>query len=190
MIITGAGLYIIAGMFTSAAFKGHMNQHYFPLENMRKSVAKLKASSNIYLPALEYGQYQPILAPLDGWPKGSGSQWMKEMGMTRLDLTAQPNCEPLSNDEPDNIPLTRCALLDAAVRKCFNSDPPIPMLVDVAQKAQDESGSDVHSIKINWEYGNGNDKTPTILNLMIICPYRPATARRAAPAEKAMVAAE
>lgn len=171
--VTGAALYMIAGSFMSPAFKGLMNQHYYPAENMKKSVAKLKASPDIYMPALEYGQYQPILAPLSQWPQGSGSQWMKEMTMTRLDLMAQSNADPLSRDEPSNVPLTRCGLLDAGVRKCFNSEPPIPMIVDVKQKAQDELGADVHSIKLDWEYKDGTGGAPTLLNLTIICPYRP-----------------
>ncbi|WP_407193417.1 hypothetical protein [Bradyrhizobium sp. STM 3566] len=90
-----------------------MNDNYFPLENMQRSVDILKASSDIHLPTLEYGQYHLILTPADRWPDGSAAYWHKEKGRARVDLSTQPNCTPLSNDEPGVIPLTRCDLLDA-----------------------------------------------------------------------------
>ena len=161
-----------AGVFNSQQFKDHMNSHYYPLENMKKSVAKLKASDQIDIQTMQYGQYQQILSPLDVWPGGKGKFWMREMGRARMQLSDQPNNIPLSRDEPDVVPLTRCALLDAAVRKCFNSEPPIPMLIDVQQKPFDAPDPDQHDITLVWEYGkDGKEKVPTLLRWTMICPF-------------------
>ncbi len=157
-------------IFNNQDFKDHMNSHYFPLANMQASVAKLKAADTIDIQTMQFGQYQPVLSPLDFWPGGRGKFWLREMGKARIDLSAQPNTRPLSNDEPDVIPLTKCCLLDACVRKCFNSDPPIPMKVDITEKRSDDPDSGVHDIRLVWEYGNGTDKAPTLLNLTMVCP--------------------
>jgi hypothetical protein len=116
---------------------------------------------------MEFGQYQPILAPLEINPNGP-KPWLKSVGFARLQLTAQPNTTPLSKDEPDVIPLTRCALLDACIRKCFNSATPICMQVNVTQK--DAPNPDLHDIVLEWEYGTGSN-VPTLLNLTMVCPY-------------------
>ena len=92
------------------------------------------------------------------------------MGNARVQLTAQANSKPLSKDQPDVVPLTKCALLDASVRKCFNSDPPICMQVNVTQKAKDAPDPSLHDILLEWEYGTGSN-VPTLLNLTMVCPY-------------------
>lgn len=171
--LVGAGIYMIAGgtVYMTAAFKNYWSQHYDSVENMRKSVETLKNSPAIHLPTLEYGRFQPILAPVEGqWPGGL-RLYMREMSSARVDLTAQPNSDALSRDEPDVKPLTRCALLDATLRKCFNSEPPIPMDVDVTQKAATDATRDVHSVKLVWTYKEGSD-VPVRLHFTMICPYR------------------
>jgi hypothetical protein len=100
--------------YSGKAFRDLMNSNYYPLASMKKSVAKLKASDDIDLPTLEYGQYHLILNPASNWPQGSAKYWHKEKGRARVDLSTQPNTVPLSRDEPGVIPLTRCDLLDAA----------------------------------------------------------------------------
>ncbi len=50
-------------VYTGKPFKDLMNSNYYPLANMKRSVAKLKASEDIDLPTLEYGQYHLILNP-------------------------------------------------------------------------------------------------------------------------------
>src|SRR3954466_3021097 len=157
-------------VYTGKPFKDLMNGNYYPLENMKKSVKKLKASENIHLPTLEYGQYHLVLTPKSKWPQGSAKHWQKEKGRARVDLTFQPNTTPLSADEPNVIPLTRCALLDACVRKCFYSEPPICMKADIIEHRADEPNPNDHEIRLQWEYGNGKDKPPTLLNLTIVCP--------------------
>jgi hypothetical protein len=49
-----SGLNIFGGsVFNNQQFKDHMNSHYHPLENMKKSVEKLKASDRIDIATLE-----------------------------------------------------------------------------------------------------------------------------------------
>ncbi|MGY4299482.1 hypothetical protein ACVWXN_007577 [Bradyrhizobium sp. i1.4.4] len=144
--------------YTGASFKDLMNDNYFPLENMQRSVDILKASPDIHVPTLEYGQYHLILTPADKWPDGSAAYWHKEKGRARVDLTTQLNTVPLSKDEPGVIPLTRCALLDACVRKCFNSEPPIPMKTNIITHAASDAYADRHEIRLEWEYDNGEDQ--------------------------------
>jgi hypothetical protein len=160
-------------VYTGRPFKDLMNANYFPLENMKKSVKKLKASENIHLPTLEYGQYHLILVPKSKWPQGSAKHWHKEKGRARVDLAAQPNTAPLSKDEPDVVPLTRCALLDACVRKCFNAEPPIPMKTNIITHEATDRNADRHEIRLEWEY-DGDSKTPKLLNLTMVCPHKPA----------------
>jgi hypothetical protein len=68
--------------------------------------------------------------------------------------------------------LTRCDLLDACVRKCFNSEPPIPMKTNIIAHAPSDAYADRHEIRLEWEYKKGSDK-PTLLHLTMVCPYRP-----------------
>jgi len=161
----------MAGIYDDQQYKNLMNSNYYPLENMKKSVARLKASNQIDIETMEYGQYQPILSPLETWPNGSGKVWFKALGHARLQLAAQANTTSLSNDERVVVPATKCALLDASIRKCFNSEPPIPMKADIRQHQKDDANSDRHEIRLIWEYGNGDDQAPTLLNLTMVCPY-------------------
>jgi hypothetical protein len=156
-------------VFDAQQFKDTMNSHYYPLENMKKTVELLKSRDDIDLATIQYGQYQAILAPAAIKVKGH-KFWLREMGFARMQLTAQANSTPLSKDEPTIIPLTRCALLDASIRKCFNSVPPIPMQIDVRQKTQDDPSPDQHSVDLVWEYGAGN--VPTLLHFTMICPFK------------------
>jgi hypothetical protein len=161
----------MGSIYDDQNYKNLMNGNYYPLENMKKSVARLKASNLIDIETMEYGQYQPILSPLETWPNGSGKVWFKALGHTRLQLAAQPNTTALSHDERVVVPATKCALLDASIRKCFNSEPPIPMKADITQHRQDDPNSDRHEIRLVWEYGNGEDNAPTLLSLTMVCPY-------------------
>ena len=159
-------------VYGGKAFKDLMNSNYFPLANMKKSVATLKASDDIDLPTLEYGQYHLILNPPSKWPQGSAKYWHKEKGRARVDLSTQPNTVPLSKDEPGVIPLTRCDLLDACVRKCFNSEPPIPMKTKIITHEASDAFAHRHEIRLEWTYGKGEDKAPTLLSLTMVCPHR------------------
>jgi hypothetical protein len=158
-------------VYETAEFKQAMDSSYFPLENMKKSVATLTNSNGIDIATMEFGQYQPILAPTSINPSGPKT-WLKNVGFARVQLTAQPNTTPLSKDQPNVTPLTKCALLDACVRKCFNSEPPICMQVNVTQKAKDSPNPDLHDILLEWEYPAGSN-VPSLLNLTMVCPFTP-----------------
>lgn len=161
----------MGAIYDDERFKQLMNRNYYPLENMRESVAILKASDEIDIRTMEWGQYQPILSPREKWPNGSGKAWFKSAGQARIQLAAQPNATPLSKDENVVVPPNKCALLDASVRKCFNSEPPIPIWMDTKQHRQDAPDADRHEISLVWEHANGEDQPPTLLRLTMICPY-------------------
>jgi hypothetical protein len=165
----------IAGMeqYRSPNYRAFWQDYTGSVEVMRKAVATLKASPYVDLPTLEYGRYQTLLVPLDKWEKLGSGFWAKEVGRARLELMNQLNNESLSKDEPNVKPFTRLALLDAAIRKCFNSEPPIPIEATAAQKKQDDVDRDVHTFVHQWEYDNGNDKPPTFLRYTMTCPYKP-----------------
>jgi hypothetical protein len=158
-----------ARAYETSSFKSAMDSNYFPLDRMKQSVETLKNSQNIDIATMEFGQYQPILSPAQINPNGP-KEWLKNVGVARVSLTDQANTEPLSKDEPGVIPLTKCALLDATVRKCFNSSPPICMTVNVTQKAKGDPDPDAHDILLEWEYAAGSN-VPTLLNLTMVCPY-------------------
>jgi hypothetical protein len=161
------------GMFGSVVynnqeFKDHMNS-YYSKEKIRSTVAMLSESNELDMKSLEYGQYQPVLSPLSEWPNNSGSFWKKAVSKARLSLTGRANTDALSKDEPNVKPLTRCALLDAAVRKCFNSNPPIPMEIDVAEQPENSPDKDQHDIILDWQYGT--DGKPVLLKFTMVCAY-------------------
>jgi hypothetical protein len=92
-----------ARVYETAKFKQAMDSRYYPLDSMKQSVAILENSQAIDIETMEFGQYQPILAPSEINPNGPKA-WLKNVGFARLQLTAQPNTTPLSKDEPDVIP--------------------------------------------------------------------------------------
>src|SRR3954447_1836059 len=157
-----------AKVYETSSFKQAMDSNYYPLESMKKSVDILKNSQNIDIETMEFGQYQPILAPQQISPNGPKT-WLQNVGRARVQLNAQPSSRAVSKDDPA-VPLTKCGLLDACVRKCFNSQPkPICMQVNVTQKAKDAPDPTLHDIILEWEYGAGGE-VPTLLNLTMVCP--------------------
>ena len=56
-------------VYETNKFKQAMDSNYYPLANMKKSVAKLPELQNIDIATMEFGQYQPILAPAEINPK-------------------------------------------------------------------------------------------------------------------------
>ena len=180
MPFVAAGMLITAGMavYQTAPFKNFWTPLCGTVDAMQRSIETLKRSQSIHLPTLEFGQYQPVLVPLQNWAHLGSQHWVREIGNARLDLTRQANSQPLSNDEPSNVPLTRCALLDAAVRKCFNSEPPIPIDNNTRQRKRDEAEANTHGIEVSWDYA-ADGKTPTMLHYVMICPYRAPSSRGA-----------
>lgn len=154
-------------VYETSGFKQAMDSHYYPLDSMKQSVETLTNSQDIDIATMEFGQYQPILAATEVNQKGA-KFWLQNVGRARVQLTAQPNKDPVSDDDP-TVPLTKCARLDACVRKCFNSDPPICMSVNVTQKGAGDPDPTLHDILLVWDY-EGGSKVPTHLNLTMVCP--------------------
>jgi len=144
----------MGGAYDNSAFKNSMNSHYYPLDNMKRTVEFLKNRDDIDIATMEFGQYQPKIAPEAVNAKGPKA-WLQDMGGSRLSLTSQPNTTPLSNDEPKVIPLTRCALLDASIRKCFNSDPPITHVGRCHAATEGFSERQPADIKLVWTMHRG-----------------------------------
>jgi hypothetical protein len=158
-------------VYETAGFKQAMDSNYYPLQNMIKTVDYLKNRDDIDIATMQFGQYQPLLAPEAVQANKSPKFWWQQMGRARMSLTAQSNTDPVSENDP-SVPLTKCARLDACVRTCFNSDPPICMQVNVTQKGKDDPDPGEHDILLVWDYAPGS-KVPTLLNLTMVCPYAP-----------------
>ena len=63
-----------------------MDSNYYPLDNMKESVATLtELRPNIDIATMEFGQYQPILAPAEINPNGP-KVWLKNVGYARVQL--------------------------------------------------------------------------------------------------------
>lgn len=153
-------------------FRHHINSFYYPLWNMEQSVHRLKQATKaglIDIETMEYGEYQPILSPLHEWPNDKGSVWKKAVGFAKTSLDAQINTEPLSPDDP-RVFATKGLRLNAAIQKCFNSHPPIPMLIDVDEKDIDDPHKDQHDIDFYWVDADKNTP-PRLLLFTMICPY-------------------
>jgi hypothetical protein len=126
--------------------------------------------------ALKWGDYQPILAPLDTWPGVTGERWVKSAAEARNSLIKVANTDPVDDRDPANIPKTRCDLLDALVQKCFNTPaagqtkPGIPMAIDVTEKPSTDVNRDLHDIVFHWE--TDGDSKPTLLYLTMVCAYQ------------------
>lgn len=164
-------------VYNNLEFKQHINSFYYPLGNMETSVARLKAATAegiIDIKTMEYGDYQPILSPPYEWPKGVGKVWKAAVGLAKASLDGQPSNEALSPDEPNNKPATKGARLNDAIRKCFNSSPPIPMLIDVKERPMGDPDANKHGIDLYWEYKDENNKNvpPVLLIFTMICPYK------------------
>lgn len=153
----------------AAEFFARMNAKYACVAEMRQNVIDIdNAPLQIHRPTMEYGQYQHVLVPFDQWPDVA-AKWRETVGNMRVHLMDQLNNEPVSPDEGSNRPKTRCALLDAAIRKCFNSPEPIPFVIVVEEQMKDSPDAATHGIKLDWVHVTGN--RPTFLTLTIICPF-------------------
>lgn len=142
--------------YNNDEFKGFINKHYAP-DKIIDSVATLKGSDQIDIRTMEYGEYQPILEPLDNWPSKKGKAWRKAVAYARYSLKRQKSAEG-----------TKWDTLNYAIRRCFNSEPPIPFKIDVEQKQYDDLDKDEHDIRLEWIPDGG---APTFLIFTMICPY-------------------
>jgi hypothetical protein len=166
-----AGLKILGGSLNNSKYLTLMGAHYADVPAMTASIQKLQASGKIDIATMKYGDYQGILEPFANWPI-TENEWLAIVGRARQELAGQTNSTRLSKDQADVVPVTRCDLLDASIRKCFNPKSPIPIAISIGQQPMDSARADTHEIILVWEYDNGDDALPTRLNLMMMCPYK------------------
>lgn len=160
----------VTGVVLGGKFFSIMNARYSTVAAMQANVAALDAAQ-IDRTTMEYGQYQSILVPMDQWPAVAAASWPQTIANMRANLTGQSNTAPLSPDEKNNTPSTKCDLLDCAIRKCFNSPTPIPFQVMVSEQPKDSPDANNHTLGLNWVYENGEGNPPTFLTLSITCPF-------------------
>lgn len=160
-------------IYINEQFKAFINRLYYPANNMEKSTRMLiEEKGKAYLSQMKWGDYQKILAKQrhQHWPGDTEKVWDAAVAAARANLSLLPNKDALSLDEANIIPPDKCALLDAAIRKCFSSTPPIPMTIDVEMKSAHSPDAQKHAIRLHWVY---EDLTgpPLLLQLTMICPY-------------------
>ncbi|MGB8843919.1 MAG: hypothetical protein WCC64_22950 [Aliidongia sp.] len=173
--------------YDTPTFSAFINSLYASADQMQTNVETLthpqtgkytkspgRANS---IQAIKWGDYQPVLAPLDTWPGATGERWVKSAAEARNSLMKVANTDPVDDRYPTNIPKTRCDLLDALVQKCFNTPaagqtkPGIPMAIDVTEKPSTDANRDLHDIVFHWE--SDADGKPTLLYLTMVCAYQP-----------------
>ena len=156
---------IFAGFYADPKFIYAMNRNY-TTDAMKQSVMALKAHASISLTTMKWGEYQPILTPRDKWPGKTYELWQESMLAARDSLAMQTNT--LNVSPTDNVtPATKCDLADAVIRKCFNSVPPIQIVIAVEVKLAGADLPAAHDLRIEWTTVAGE---PT-LNFTMICPY-------------------
>jgi hypothetical protein len=161
-----SGKSFFAAFYQDPKFLEAMNANYTK-EKMVESVKKLRDRS-INLAALKWGEYQTILTEPGKWPGQTYPMWTKSLADARDSLSKQPNGQSLSPTDPQ-VPATKCDLADAAIRKCFNSTPPLAMIVNVTSKAADSLDPAKHDLLIEWVEKDGH----TTLKFTMVCPYEP-----------------
>lgn len=162
-------------IYIDKKFQDLMNANYYPLQAMIQSVKKLRQQlGDGYVRDIKWGDYQPRLTSTVQWPTLAAEAWHVSVTRARTDLAGQPNHDTVSRDDP-TVPRDRCALLDACVRKCFNTtlpgqvDPGIPMYIDVRVRNPHDPAAAHHDIWLSWTYEYGSD-LPRQLNLTMVCP--------------------
>ncbi|MBR1267130.1 hypothetical protein JQ629_06360 [Bradyrhizobium sp. AUGA SZCCT0222] len=156
-----------AGFYQNPKFIDAMNKNY-TTNAMKESVKTLQGHASISLATMKWGEYQPVLTPRDKWPGKTYELWHESMLAARDSLATQPNKLQLSPDDAA-VPATKCDLADAAIRKCFNSVPPIQIVIAVKVKEAGENDPTAHDLKIEWTTMGGE----TTLNFTMVCPYEP-----------------
>lgn len=151
-----------------------MGDLYKTPERMKCTIGLLREAEKdglIDIATMEYGQYQPILANLHGDLK---KKWLHEMGILRMELSAQGNVNPADTTRPIMVPGDRrvyasvCSLLDASVRKCFNEE--LCMDVVSRDKTEMDGDQDIHNIDLNWIPNDATNEDKWRLSVTIKCP--------------------
>ena len=158
---------MFAGLYADPKFIKAMNKNY-TTSGIKESVRILKTHPSFSLTTMKWGEYQQILTPPNLWPEKTYELWQQSMLEARDSLSMQRNSLQLS--PTDHVtPATKCDLADAAIRKCFNSVPPIQIIIAVEVKTAAAVDADAHDLKIEWTTVSGE---PT-LNFTMVCPYSP-----------------
>lgn len=154
-----------AGFYANPKFIYAMNKNY-TTDAMKHSVTALKGHPSFSLTTMKWGEYQQILTPRQKWPPQTYERWQESMLAARDSLAMQTNT--LNVSPTDKVtPATKCDLADAVIRKCFNSVPPIQIIIAVEVKSAGDYDPTAHDLKIEWATVGGE---PT-LNFTMICPY-------------------
>lgn len=161
-----------AGFYADPKFLDAMNKNYTS-EAMKQSVRALKSHASFSLSTMKWGEYQQILTPREKWPPRTFELWHESMLAARDSLATQRNMLHLAPDDAA-VPLTKCDLADAVIRKCFNSVPPIQIVIAVEVKDAAAADPTAHDLKIEWTTIAGGAPS---LNFTMICPYEPPMAK-------------
>lgn len=161
---------IFQGIFADKKFLDAMNTNYTK-EKMPYSVKKLKEwadplGKKLDLSQLKWGEYQDILTPKEKWPGQTHPMWSKSLQEARDSLAKQRNTQALSPQD-SQVPATKVDLADAAIRKCFNSNPPLPMIVNVTMKREIDADPKLHDLGIEWVEIDGT----MTLKFTMVCPF-------------------
>ena len=173
------GTSFFAGLYADPKFLKAMNKNYTK-EMMSQSVETLKQRGFDFA-TMEWGDYQDILTPKENWPGNTHQYWADSLREARESLAGQRNYATISPTD-HHKPRTKCDLADAVIRKCFNADPPIPIVVNVTKKDALDADPASHDVLINWpQTADGG----TSLEFTIVCPHEsPATTLRPHQAER------
>lgn len=156
-----------------------------PYKKMQDNVRKLlelgcytkKSGESNSIQNIKWGDYQTILACIQNqpWPGHTWIRWQKSVYKTREKLASVPNYQGVDGQEDCGGTLrNKCDLLDALVQRCFNdpasgqTDPGIPMLINVSAKCAGDPSNQLPDIRFHWDLGA--DGNPTLLHLTMICP--------------------
>jgi len=161
-----------AGFYQDPKFIEAMNKNY-TTDGIKRSVLALKAHPSFSLTTMKWGEYQPILTPRDKWPGKTYELWQESMLAARDSLAMQTNTQNVSPTD-NATPATKCDLADAVIRKCFNSVPPIQIVIAVEVKDAAAANPTAHDLKIEWTTTAGGAPR---LNFTMICPYEPPMAK-------------
>ena len=164
----------MVGSIHGGQFVPFINSVYGTAEDM--AVAAQIATAGVPRSQLHFGSYEKTVVPHRGlWPQVTSPNgnvvstydtYKRGVDQARASLSAAPNTDPLSPDEPTNIPRTRLDLLDEALQKAFYTSPPIPIEFD----CQDGQGQ-VHEVKVAWDVDASGK--PIKLRWTIYCPVVP-----------------
>lgn len=160
------------GAGSSGDFLRWANALYATRAAMARSAAVAKAG--VPREKFVWGEYQKRVCAKDEWPRftregkviDTHEVWDDDVRQVRASLQKQQNKQPVTPNDPGNVPANRCDLLDEAVRIAFYSDPPIPKTVDAGRTDGPE-----HELELGWS--QDADGRLVRLHVTVLCPPAP-----------------